>query len=115
MATRSGRHYKSSMADGGESTGRTETPSTEEPGRNLEDMMRLLMEDRRQREKEIADDRRKREEEFAEERRLMREQIDALKALVERPASSRGTGEVKDSLKSVTTTTSRHILPHSSA
>ena len=95
MATRSGRHYKSSMADGGESIGRTETPSTEETGRNLEDMMRLLMEDRRQREKEIADDRRKREEEFAEERRMMREQIEALKALVESTASSRATGKLR--------------------
>ena len=33
-------------------------------------MMKLLVEDRRQREKEIADDRRKREEQFAEERRF---------------------------------------------
>ena len=61
--------------------------------------MRLILEDRRQREIEVADDRRKREEQFAEERRMMREQLDALRALVERPATSRGTGEAKDSLK----------------
>ena len=93
------------MADG-----ETETPTTEETSCNLEDMMKLLVEDRRQREKEIAEDRRKREvefsedrrkreAEFAEERRLMKEQLDALRALVERPATSRATGEVKDSLK----------------
>ena len=61
--------------------------------------MKLLVEDRRQREKEIADDRHKREEQFAEEQRMMKEQIDALKALVERQTTSRATREVKDSLK----------------
>ena len=76
-----------------------ETPETRETSRNLEDMMKLLVEDRRQREKEIDDDCRKKEEQFAEERRTMKEQIDALKALVERPTTSRATGEVKDSLK----------------
>ena len=30
---------------------------------------------------------------------MMKERIDALKALVERPTTSRATGEVKDSLK----------------
>ena len=60
--------------------------------------MKLLIEDRQQRDKEIANDCRKGKE-FAEERRILREQIDALQGLVERPVSSHATGEVKDSLK----------------
>ena len=76
-----------------------EEGTTSEMG--VAEMMRLLLEDRKRREEELAEERRRREEEFAEERRRrdeeVRQQMQLLREMVEgshrRELPARMTGE----------------------
>lgn len=70
----------------------------------VNDVMRILLEDRRNRELQIEEEIRQRERKIAEEREQLRKQMDVLRRLVEglqqdvregRPARGRGEGELK--------------------
>lgn len=65
-----------------------ETATTATTPADLTAMMRMLIEDRERREKEIAEDRRRREEENEHRMREMRQQMDMLQRLVTERATS---------------------------
>ena len=91
MSTRSGARYKSVAMDGRQDSGAKEeaamtaaTATGAEGGAvPLTELFRLLMEDRRLREGELAEERKRREEEAARHERERREQMDVLARLVE--------------------------------
>ena len=96
MTTRSGRLYRETEVQV------IENMAAEATGVN--DVMRILLEDRRYRKLQIEDERRQRERAIAEEREQLREQMDVLRRLVEgsqqdvregRPVRGRGEGELK--------------------
>ena len=86
MTTRSGHTYKA-MTDTETDTSAQQDPSTNQ-AIQLAQMMQAMLEDRRQREAEIAEDRRRREQENEERMTGMREQIDIM---LRRLVSERGT------------------------
>ena len=74
-------------------------PSGAEAEMRVSDMMKLLLEDRKKREEEIAEERRRREEEMAAERRQQQEQIERLMRLVEESHTREGGRASGDKLK----------------
>ena len=96
MTTRSGATYKPTMegerGDGAPGEGGVSPPS-ETAGTGsapLTDLVRLLMEDRRRRDEELADERRRRELEAARHEKELGEQMEMIKRLVE-TSSARAT------------------------
>ena len=87
MTTRSGATYKPAMEGGrveravDEGAARTEVTGAESAP--LTDLVRLLMEDRRQRDEELAEERRQWELEASRHEKELREQMDMIKRLVE--------------------------------
>ena len=96
MTTRSGRHYRETEVQV------IKNMVAEATGVN--DVMRILLKDRRNRELQIETERRQQERAIAKEREQLREQMDILQRLVEgsqqdvregRPAKGRREGELK--------------------
>ena len=96
MTTRSGRHYRETKVQVIKNTAAEAT--------GVNDVMRILLKDRRNRELQIEEERCQRERAIAEEREQLREQMDVLRRLVEgsqqdvregRPAKGRREGELK--------------------
>ena len=87
MTTRSGQSFKPKENSKSEMT---ETSAAEAEMVRVSDMMKLLLEDRKKREEEIAEERRRREEEMAAERRQQQEQIERLVRLVEESHTREG-------------------------
>ena len=87
--TRSGRRYKGSfeMSESGQADGSGASAPTD-----LQQVLQLLMEDRRQREEEIAAERRQREEETERRLREMQQHVDSLLRVVEKTTSGLGLG-----------------------
>ena len=87
MTTRSGAMYKSET-EGGRVKGAADedaarTGATDAEAAPLTDLVRMLMEDRRRRDKELADEQRQRELEASRHEEVMREQMDIIRRLVE--------------------------------
>ena len=87
--TRSGRRYKGSfeMSESGQADGSGASAPTD-----LQQVLQLLMEDRRQREEEIAAERRQWEEETERRLREMQQHVDSLLRVVEKTTSRLGLG-----------------------
>ena len=75
MTTRSGRHYKETEVQVIE--------NMEVEVRGVNDIMRILLEDRRNRELQVEEEKRQRERAIAEEREQLHERMDVLRRLVE--------------------------------
>ena len=87
MTTRSGAMYKSET-EGGRVKGAADEDAarmgaTDAEAAPLTDLVRMLMEDRRRRDEELADEQRRRELEASRHEELMREQMDIIRRLVE--------------------------------
>ena len=102
MTTRSGASYKEkrvAMANQGEGESRMEVAASTEAGTaGLSDLLRMLLEDRRKRDEELAEERQRREAEAKRHKSEMQEQMEMIKRLVEsaRPPvgeSSTATGD----------------------
>ena len=97
MTTRSGQSFK---PKGTSKSEMTEPSGAEAEMVRVSDMMKLLLEDRKKREEEIAEERRRREEEMAAERRQQQEQIERLMRLVEESHTREAGRASGDKLKS---------------
>ena len=93
MTTRSGATYKPAMEEeqeeGAANDEAARTGATGGESAPLTDLVRLLMEDRRQRDEELAEERRRRELEASRHEKELREQMDMIKCLVETSAATR--------------------------
>ena len=87
MITRSGAMYKSETEGGREKGAADEdaarTGATDAEAAPLTDLVRMLMEDRRRRDEEMADEQRRRELEASRQEEVLREQMDIIRRLVE--------------------------------